>query len=87
MTVSDFVLSTPAGDAVRNKYRNQGRHAERDYLIGQIQRQVCFDALADHESLETFRHAHPEIVGRCDHHGGKCSDLLLLIHDLKMGKK
>lgn len=75
------------GEPVRENYRNQGRMAERDYLIGLIERQICFDALADHEQMETFRHAHPEIVGRCAHHGGKCSDLLLLIHELKMGKK
>lgn len=87
MTLNSFELTTPNGDAVRNKYRNEGRSAERDYLIEQIERQVCFDALADHKSLETFRHAHPEIVGHCAHHGGKCSDLLTLIHNLKMGNK
>jgi hypothetical protein len=46
------------GEPVRENYRNQGRMAERDYLIGLIERQVCFDALADHESqMATFRHA------------------------------
>ncbi|MGI9142715.1 MAG: hypothetical protein ACR2IJ_05945 [Fluviibacter sp.] len=86
MTSASGEFSTPAGDAVRENYRNQGRHAERELMIGLIERQVCFDALADHEAMASFRSAHPEIVGRCEHHGGKCSDLLLLIHKLKMGK-
>lgn len=54
-------------------------------IIELIKRQVCFDALADHDAMETFRHAHPEVVGRCAHHGGKCTDLLLLISELQNG--
>jgi hypothetical protein len=55
-------------------------------VIELIKRQICFDALADHDAMETFRHAHPEVVGRCSHHGGKCTDLLLLIETLIKGK-
>lgn len=87
MTLASGEFTTVAGDAVREKYRREGRSAEREYLIEQIERQICFDALADHKAMETFRHAHPEIVGVCAHHGGKCSDLLRLIHNLKMGNK
>jgi hypothetical protein len=56
---------------------------ERKQIIAQLERQICFDALADHEAMETFRMAHPEIVGRCGNHGGKCTDLLQLIAKLK----
>lgn len=80
-------LQTESGEKVRDNYRNQGRMAERDYLITLIERQVCFDALADHKDVAKFRLEHPAIVGRCSNHGGKCSDLLLLIHELKMGNK
>ena len=83
MTMTNFELSTPAGDAVRNNYRRQGAAAERKRIIGRIRDQVCFDALADHESMRDFREAHPEVVGRCSHHGGKCTDLLLLIAELE----
>ena len=75
------------GEPVRENYRQQGEVRERERIIGLIERRICFDALADHEAMETFRHAHPEIVGRCSNHGGKCTYLLLLIHELKMGKK
>ena len=75
------------GEPVRENYRRQGEVRERDRIIALIKRQVCFDALADHDAMETFRLAHPEVVGRCEHHGGKCTDLLLLIHNLEIGKK
>lgn len=52
-------------------------------VIDLIKRRVCFDALADHDAVAEFRVAHPEVVGRCAHHGGKCTDLLLLISDLE----
>lgn len=58
-------------------------HIERERIIERIRARVCFDALADHDAMETFRHAHPEVVGRCAHHGGKCTDLLLLISELE----
>jgi hypothetical protein len=31
----------------------------------------------------SVREAHPEVVGRCAHHGGKCTDLLQLIDRLE----
>lgn len=57
-----------------------------DDFIEQIRRQVCFDALADHEAVAEARLKHPTLVGRCQHHGGKCSDLLLLITKLEEEK-
>jgi hypothetical protein len=77
----------PHGEPVRENYRRQGEVRERERIVALIERRICFDALADHEAMATFRHAHPEVVGRCAHHGGKCTDLLLLIHELKIGKK
>ncbi len=73
----------PHGEPVRENYRRQGEVRERDRIVELIKRQVCFDALADHDAMETFRMAHPEIVGRCAHHGGKCTDLLQLIDRLE----
>lgn len=86
MTLANGEFSTPAGDAVRNKYRREGAEAERQIIIDLIKRQVCFDALADHDLMATFRMAHPEVVGRCAHHGGKCTDLLILIGKLENKK-
>jgi hypothetical protein len=76
----------PHGEPVRENYRKQGEKRERERIIELIKRQVCFDALADHDLMETFRMAHPEIVGRCAHHGGKCTDLLNLIMKLENQK-
>jgi hypothetical protein len=73
----------PHGEPVRENYRKQGEVRERERIVELIKRQVCFDALADHDAMETFRMAHPEIVGRCAHHGGKCTDLLNLISRLE----
>ena len=55
-------------------------------VIELIKRQVCFDALADHDAMAEFRQVHPEVVGRCAHHGGKCTDLLLLVEALIKGE-
>jgi hypothetical protein len=72
------------GEPVRENYRRQGEARERDRIIDLIKRQVCFDALADHDTLPSIvRDAHPEVVGRCSHHGGKCTDLLQLIDRLE----
>lgn len=60
------------GEAVRENYRRQGEVRERERIIGLIERQVCFDSLADDD-------------GRCSHHGGKCYELRLLINRLKDG--
>lgn len=65
-------LTTDAGEAVRNKYRREGAQLERRHIVAQIERRICFDALADPD-------------GRCSHHGGKCYDLRQLIHDLNKG--
>jgi hypothetical protein len=73
----------PHGEPVRENYRRQGEARERDRIVELIKRQVCFDALADHDAMATFRMAHPEVVGRCAHHGGKCTDLLQLIDRLE----
>jgi hypothetical protein len=73
----------PHGEPVRENYRKQGEVRERERIVELIKRQVCFDALADHESMEIFRDTRPEIVGRCAHHGGKCTDLLNLIARLE----
>jgi hypothetical protein len=62
-----------------------GAKRERDRIIEQIKRNICFDALADHEAMAPFRIEHPEAVGRCAHHGGKCTDLLLLVTKLEAG--
>jgi hypothetical protein len=62
-----------------------GRIAERERIIKLIKRQVCFDALADLVS-NSLRAVDSEVVGRCSHHGGKCTELLLLIETLRKGK-
>lgn len=62
-----------------------GVRAEREHLIERIKDQICFDALADHDAMATFRMTHPEVVGRCSNHGGKCTDLLLLVEKLERG--
>jgi hypothetical protein len=41
---------------------------ERERIIERIKNQICFDALAK---------------GWCEHHGGKCTELLKLINELK----
>jgi hypothetical protein len=63
----------------------RGRQHERELIIDKIRARICFDALADHDAMATFRVAHPEIVGRCSNHGGKCTDLLQLIYKLESG--
>ena len=40
------------------------------YAITKIERNICFDALADED-------------GRCNHHGGKCYELRILVNELK----
>ena len=62
-----------------------GQIKERTRIAELIKRHVCFDALADHDAMATFRIKHPALVGRCEHHGGKCTDLLLLISKLEAG--
>lgn len=47
-----------------------GRLAERERIIEQIERQLCFDSLANPE-------------GRCSFHSGKCYELRQLINKLK----
>ena len=52
---------------------DSGRIYERNLIIGSLERQICFDALADPD-------------GRCTHHGGKCYELRQLINDLHKGE-
>jgi hypothetical protein len=47
-----------------------GAKVERQRIIGQIERQICFDALEDWE-------------GRCNNHYGKCYELRELITRLE----
>lgn len=63
-------LLTENGERVRNNYRLQGAQAERERIIVEIERQICFDAQADAD-------------GRCVHHGGKCYELRQLITRLE----
>jgi len=56
--------------AVRSAELYFGAKAERLRIIGQIERQLCFDALADSD-------------GRCGNHGGKCYELRQLITRLE----
>lgn len=73
MKIEPMSLVTESGERVRNFYRNQGEQAERERIIALIERQICFDALADDD-------------GRCSHHGGKCYDLRELILRLQRGE-
>jgi hypothetical protein len=60
-----------------------GVATERERIVEAIKRNICFDALADHDAMASIRIEHPEVVGRCSHHGGKCTDLLLLVTKLE----
>jgi hypothetical protein len=46
---------------------------ERERIVKLIERQICFDALADSD-------------GRCSNHGGKCYELRQLIESLTKGE-
>lgn len=63
-------LQTENGERVRNFYRNQGAKAQLERVIEQIERNLCFDSLADPD-------------GRCGNHGGKCYEFRQLINKLK----
>lgn len=52
-------------------------------VVAVISRQICFDAQKSHKEMEALRKTFPEVVGYCEHHGGKCSDLLTLIYKLE----
>jgi len=60
----------PHGEPVRENYRRQGEVRERERIAAEIERQICFDALADND-------------GRCSNHGGKCYELRQLITRLQ----
>lgn len=51
-----------------------GAEQERKRIIELMERNICFDALADPD-------------GRCSHHGGKCYDLRQLIVKLQGGNR
>lgn len=55
---------------VRHRYRTEGATYERERIIKLIERNICFDAIADSD-------------GRCGNHGGKCYELRLLINTLE----
>lgn len=57
----------------RYALRQEGRQLERENIIKLIERQICFDALADSD-------------GRCSNHGGKCYELRQLIESLTKGE-
>ncbi len=81
MLVLDAGFSRQDADAI-NHFVEIARTKERELIVAKIKRQICFDALEDHEAVAKFRIEHPTLVGRCNNHGGKCSDLLKLIDDL-----
>jgi len=56
-------------------------------VIALIKNQVCFDALDDDKSLAERREIYPTVSGRCEHHGGKCTDLLYKVRDLELTLK
>lgn len=49
MTLANFDLTTPAGDAVREKYRREGALVEREHII---------------KLLEPFGECEPSICGK-----------------------
>ena len=81
MLVLDAGFSRQDADAI-NHFVEIAKAQERERIVAKIKRQICFDALEDHEAVAEFRIKHPTLVGRCAHHGGKCTDLLLLVEAL-----
>jgi hypothetical protein len=81
MLVLDAGFSRQDADAI-NHFVEIAKAQERERIVAKIKRQICFDALEDHEAVAEFRIKHPTVVGRCGHHGGKCTDLLLLVEAL-----
>ena len=81
MLVLDAGFSRQDADAI-NHFVEIAKSQERESIVAKIKRQICFDALEDHEAVAEFRIKHPTVVGRCAQHGGKCTDLLLLIEAL-----
>jgi hypothetical protein len=84
MLVLDAGFSRQDADAI-NHFVEIAKAQERERIVAKIKRQICFDALEDHEAVAEFRIKHPTVVGRCAHHGGKCTDLLLLVEALIKG--
>jgi hypothetical protein len=54
-----------------------------EYTIEKLEEIVCFDALAMHKQLAPRRLLYPSVVGYCEHHGGKCSEILSLIFTIE----
>jgi len=52
-------------------------------VITILKNQVCFDALDDDKSLAERREIYPKVSGSCEHHGGKCTDLLYKVRELE----
>jgi hypothetical protein len=68
--IMNLISETADRDEVRSAELYFGAKAERLRIIKQIERQLCFDALADSE-------------GRCGNHSGKCYELRQLITSLE----
>lgn len=68
--IMNLISETADRDEVRSAELYFGARAERLRIIGQIERQLCFDALADPD-------------GRCSNHAGKCYELRQLITRLE----
>jgi hypothetical protein len=68
--IMNLISETADRDEVRSAELYFGAKAERLRIIKQIERQLCFDALADSE-------------GRCGNHAGKCYELRQLITRLE----
>jgi hypothetical protein len=64
------LLHTEAEAIAHDAGMIDGAVKERERIIDLIERNICFDALADAD-------------GRCVHHGGKCYELRQLINKLK----
>jgi hypothetical protein len=62
-------LYTEAEEMAHDAGMMDGAAVERLRIIKEIERIICFDALADED-------------GRCSHHGGKCYDVRELINRL-----
>lgn len=68
--IMNLISDTADREEVRSAELYFGAKAERLRIIKQIERQLCFDALADSE-------------GRCGNHSGKCYELRQLIASLE----
>lgn len=52
-------------------------------IIAMLRNMVCFDALEDDAQYVERRKTHPLATGRCEHHGGKCTQILERMHKIE----